>query len=270
MIKPGKSAVQMTSELCFSKDGYLFKEFNKLYRSLFNNYEHHIEIVRVLAQHPFGLVREDVLAKAKLSSGGTATKILDELHLSGIILKMPVFDNPSTIIYKLIDPYSLFYLQWIEPARELTLEGIEKDHWLKIFETPKWFSWTGHAFENICLMHIDKLKAALGITGVSTKSSIWQFSGDEERGLPGAQIDLLADRADNCINLFEAKYCDQEYVITKEYAEKLNRKKHVFREVTGTKKALFMTFITPYGVKENAYYHECVQSQIVMDDLFDD
>ena len=32
----------------------------------------------------------------------------------------------------------------------------------------------------------------------------------------------------------------------KEHAEKLNRKKAIFRQVTGTKKALFTTLITTY------------------------
>lgn len=267
-IKPGLSSAQIINQVCFSKDGYLFTEFSKLYRSLFSNYENHIAIVRTLAQHPYGLARDQVLSKAGLSTGGSVTSNLEELCLSGFVLKAPIFNEKNKYLFRLIDPYSLFYLKWIEPARKITLENIDEDYWQKIYGTAQWYSWAGCSFENICLKHIHQIKVALGISGVHTESSTWRHVGDKSIGSKGAQIDLVIDRADQCINLCEIKFTDKEFVMTKEYAEKLNEKKAIFREATKTNKALFTTLITPYGAIENNYYHEAVQKQMTLDELY--
>ena len=68
-------------------------------------------------------------------------------------------------------------------------------------------------------------------------------------------MDLVIDRADNCINLCEIKFCEEQFEITKDYAKDLERKKSVFQEITGTKKSI--TIITPFGLqKENVYWIE--------------
>lgn len=40
------------------------------------------------------------------------------------------------------------------------------------------------------------------------------------------------------------------------------------RAETGTNKTIFITMITPYGVKENEHYLGTVQKQLTMDELF--
>jgi AAA+ ATPase superfamily predicted ATPase len=265
-IGTGMSAAQVINDVCFARDGFLYNEFNKLYRSLFNNFENHIKIVRALADKPVGLTRDMLLKKAGISTGGTATKVLEELLQSGFILTVPQFGTKNTV-FKLIDFYSLFYLYWIEPAQGDHIEFIEADYWFKLYGKAKWFSWAGHAFENVCLMHVEQIKKALGIAGVSTRVSAWQYHAESD-AVQGAQIDLIIDRDDQCINLCEIKFSDVEFTVSKEYAEKLNRKKAIFREVTGTKKALFTTLITTYGAIENCNYHDCVQKQLKLDDLF--
>ena len=48
---------------------------------------------------------------------------------------------------------------------------------------------------------------------------------------------------------------------------RLRNKLKVFRQETGTRDALHLTFISTYGVKPNMY-SGLVQSEVVMDDLF--
>lgn len=62
------------------------------------------------------------------------------------------------------------------------------------------------------------------------------FYKKKENKKKGAQIDLVIDRADNCINLFEIKFCNGNFLITKSYADNLNYKKLCFQEQTKTKK----------------------------------
>ncbi len=71
--------------------------------------------------------------------------------------------------------------------------------------------------------------------------------GHDERG---TQIDLLIDRADHCINLCEIKYTNEPFVIDKDYAFKLQAKRSIFISKTNSKKSIFLTLITTYGVKE--------------------
>ncbi len=260
-IEPGQSANQIINNICFSRNGYLFKEFEKLYSSLFDNYHNHIEIVKQLAKKNSGLSRTILLKRAGLSSGGTSSKILKELEAAELIMKVPEYgEKNSTWVYRLSDEYSLFYLHWIESAPDPSLQGVEEDYWIKKRNNRRWSTWSGYIFEALCLKHVDKIKKALGIGGVSTTSFTW----NNER----AQIDLVIERADNCINLCEIKFVNNEFLIDKKYATILNQKKEIFQAITMTKKALFTTLISPYGVKENQYYKAAVQNQLTLDDLF--
>ena len=77
------------------------------------------------------------------------------------------------------------------------------------------------------------------------------MKADEEN--EGAQIDMLIDRRDRVINICEMKFVNDEYVIDKDYDKDIRRKISRFQTVTGTKKAIQLTFITTYGVKLNMY-----------------
>ena len=120
---------------------------------------------------------------------------------------------------------------------------------------PAWYAWAGYAFESICLKHSGQIKKALGIAGVTTVESHWQYVPPKSSKDTGAEIDLIIDRADNCIHLCEMKFCDSEFIIDKAYAKKLEQKKEIFQKITGTHKTLFLTLITPYGVKRKRTLH---------------
>ena len=71
-----------------------------------------------------------------------------------------------------------------------------------------------------------------------------------KRSEQGAQIDLLIDRQDLCINVCEMKFSISDFEITKGYAKELESKLKVFRDNnTQTHKTLFLTMVTTHGVK---------------------
>lgn len=262
-IKPGESASQNIDRLCFTKDGILKGEFNNLYQSLFDNAESHIAVIRALAGKGKGLTRTEIIDTCGLSSGGTATKLLEELVESGFITPYIPFDKKvKENIYKLSDEYSLFYLKFMEKARST---GVGT--WFRLANTSSWKSWSGFAFESICLKHVSQIKKGLGIAGVLTEESAWRYFPDKSE--QGTQIDLLIDRSDYCINICEMKYSQSEFTIDKSYADDLRKKPIVFREKVKTRKTLFLTMITTYGVKRNSYYTELIQNEVTMDALFD-
>jgi hypothetical protein len=118
------------------------------------------------------------------------------------------------------------------------------------------------------LQQISAIKKALGIAGVQTETSSWRHVpvNSQDRG---AQIDLVIDRRDGVINLCEIKFGDDDFVIDRKYAGELRNKVQTFRRVTRTRKALFLTLVTTYGVKVNDYQAELVQNSITADALFE-
>lgn len=265
-VEKGKSSLQIVNQLCF--DGPLFKEFEELYSSLFESYAHHISVVKVLAMRAGGFTKKEICEATGISSGGGMTGILNELEESGFIAPISSFGKKKNDIrYRLIDEYSLFYLKWITQAKSVDLSGVDEDFWIKMGNTSAGRAWAGYAFESLCMKHIRKIKKALGISGVSTRESEWSYRSPKRSGEKGAQIDLVIDRADNCINLCEIKYTNEGYVIDKNYASQLRDKKNIFIETTKSKKSVFLTLITTHGVQAAA--PGLVDVELTMNDLFD-
>ncbi len=266
-VKTGMSAAQMLNDSCFKSQGFLFQEFPKLFKSLFDESDKHMKIVKVLAENRYGLTQSEVFDKVGLSTGGYSSSLLEELEESGFIMSIPEYGkNVKERRWRLIDEYSFFYLTWIENMRSSILRRSDPDYWMKNQSSQKWLIWAGYAFENICLKHVAKIKESLGISGVSSIETQWSYHGDEEN--EGAQIDLVIDRADNCINLCEIKFSNDVYILTKKDQVIFERKERVFRSETGTRKTLFTTLITPYGAEENTCYLGVVQKQLTMNQLF--
>jgi len=132
-------------------------------------------------------------------------------------------------------------------------------------DNPAQRAWQGFTFEQICLDHIDQIKKALDISGIQSNYVVWQGS----TGTKAAQVDLLIDRRDQVINLGECKFSLDTFEIDKAYAEKLRSKISTFKNVTKTKKSVFLTMITTYGTVQNKYANLLMQSQVTMDALFE-
>ncbi len=261
-VRKGQSMAQNIDRICFAVQGLLKDEFDKLYYSLYDKPENHIAIVRALAGRWKGLPRKELVKIAGFADGGSITRILGELEQSDFITSYQPFDKKKKdMLYRLTDYYSLFYLEFIE-ARKKSGAGT----FINLAKMQAWKSWCGYAFENICFYHLPQIKAALGIAAVYTEVSGYLLSGSKSRR--GIQIDMLIDRADGVINLCEMKFYDAPFTVTKDYAANLRTKRAVFREATGTKKSVFITMITCFGLNANMYSDELVQAEILLDDLF--
>jgi AAA+ ATPase superfamily predicted ATPase len=261
-IQKNESTAQIIDRLCFAKDGFLKNEFVDLYESLFSNPQQHEAVVRALSQKGKGLTRNEIIEKCGFTSGGWTTKILVELEESGFISRyIPFNRNEKDAIFKLSDEYSLFFLNFIEGSK-----SGGKGSWLQQMKSQSYLSWGGMAFESVCQKHVLQIRKALRIDTIYTEDSTWRYAPG--KGKQGAQIDLLLDRADRCINLCEMKFATSEFTIDKKYAGELQNKVDVFTGETKTKKTIFITLITTYGVKANDHATAIVQAEVVMGDLF--
>jgi len=263
-VEGGLSAGQIIEKCCFSKDGVLASEFDNLYAALFSNPNKHIEVIQALSKKSKGLTRSEILKISKLLTGGGMSTILNELTESGFIQKAYPFEKKEKdSLYRLADEFSLFYFRFMQRRDG---HSYEKDTWLGLQATQTYISWCGYAFENICVKHTAQIKKALQIGGVQSVESSWYRPGKGRDN--GAQIDLLIDRADHCINICEMKFSKKSFVIDKKYAADLQKRMVVFQETTDTKKTLFLTFITTYGLFDNDYKHQLSDAEITMEAFF--
>lgn len=271
-LNKGESVVQNIDRLVFSPDGELNGEFQSLYNSLYKNANNHIKIVTALATKGKGLTRREIFEKTGLSQNGKLSVILEELQNCGFIRSYEPFPSGSaakrrssinhrdscSTLYQLVDPFTLFYFQIMKQG------NIRDEHyWLNFQNSQSFSSWSGFAFEMLCLNHIEQIKQALGISGISTNVFSW-FGKGEKRA---SQIDLLIDRTDKTINLCEMKFYGKTYQMNAEDAQNIEDKMLNFRTITKSDKNIIVTMITAKGIEQNEYSY-VVQKELVLEDLF--
>jgi hypothetical protein len=108
------------------------------------------------------------------------------------------------------------------------------NYWLKTEGTQSYQTCAGYSFESVCMKYIDQIIQALGLSRIAISHSTWQDSNEKET----AQIDLVIEGSDKSCFLYEIKFCNTPYIITKE------------------------------GALENAPYFASVDQQITLDALF--
>jgi hypothetical protein len=260
MVEKGFSPAQNIDKMLFEKNAPLAREFNALYASLFKNYDKHVAIVRALARHGDGLTREEIGEAGDLPLGGRLSRTIQELEQCGFIQQDGSFKKgkKNGARYRLIDAFTLFYLEFIDGE-----QAIDRRFWQNRSRKGEQYTWYGQAFERLCWAHARQIKQRLGIAGVSTRIYPWRTDAAGRR----RQIDLVIDRDDGIINICEMKFSVKKLTIDQAYDTWLRERAEVFREVTGTKKALHTVLVTTSGITQNSYVGE-IQSQITLDDLF--
>ena len=261
-IRKDLSVVQNINVLCFRELGFLFDEFNRLFPALFERHERHTSIVKALSAKQKGLTRQEILKATRLPNGGSFSKTLKELQQSGFIKTFSgVGKKKKATLFRLTDSYCLFYLSQIEPNKDSQTLDFEQ-----LFQTPSFKSWSGYSYENVCFAHIIQIKTKLGISGMLTK--VFSYVAKPVDGLPDTQIDLLIDRIDDTIHICEIKFSKGLYILDKKTTDNIRQKHAVFQYNSKSKKHLFTTFITTFGLVNNKWTMELVDQSLTMGDLF--
>ncbi len=270
-IEKSKSAIQNINDICFKKTGLLYQEFPRLFKSLFDSADLNLKIFQEIAKKREGISRDELLKKVKLKSGRTFNLRLQELEASGFIKSITPYGNSKKgLSYRVSDEYSLFYFQWIAPF--VSAKSIhDLNYWQTKSQTPSFKTWAGYAFESVCFKHAHLIKKDLGLDKIHCETGslrIFSSKGKNHAFNQGAQIDLLFDRSDGVISLCEIKYSMDEFTIDKSYGKELLNKIESFKEFYLTKKQVFISFISTYGLKKNIWSKELVDAEIKFLDLF--
>lgn len=263
LLNKEESLAQNIDRLFFRSDGEMRREFHRLYKTLFTNPDPYITIIEALFNKKKGLSREEIAQTIGKESSGRLTKMLNNLVDCDLVrfynIKKKKISKQSGL-YQLTDFYTAFYLQFVK--------GIENDEhfWTKSQNTPTVNTWRGLAFERVCLVHIPKIKKALGIEAIKTTYYSWRSSTEEDMGR-NAQIDLIIERADRMVNICEIKYSPNSYLIDNEEHLRFQNRMARFQQETAYSGGIIPVFITPFGLQRNAY-SEYIINCIVLDDLF--
>lgn len=260
LLKKGASLAQEVDRLIFSEDGDLYDEFEMLYASLFKKPEPYIKVITLLSDKNYGMTRQEIISAGGFDDNGAFSDLLADLEWCGFIRSYNTMGKQvKDAVYQLIDNYTVFYYSFVKGNRRST------NYWQTMQGKTKYNIWCGLAFERVCLWHIAQIKAALGISGVTTTENAWR--NYTKNGIPGAQIDLLINRNDSVTDICEIKYSSEEYSITSEYMDDLRRKKSVYQSITQTQNTVHLVMITTFGLAKNAHYGE-IQNEITAIDLF--
>lgn len=192
-INYNKSAEENYKNLCFSKNGFLYSEFSKIFQDVFGrrttSYQ---KIVQALIAGPKNL---SMIGKTtELPTNGNLVQYLADLEISGFIRKETMWDlknlkdKEKTIRYRLSDNYLRFFLKYIYPNATKIAKGLYKDS--GIDKLPAFDTFVGLQFENIILNnYIDVcLELNIPITSVLNIGSYYQL---ETKRQMSCQIDLL-------------------------------------------------------------------------------
>lgn len=255
-LQPGLSLPQNIDNLLFKKRGMLTEEFKFLYSSLFNSPEIYVMVVELLAKHPHGFNLSQIASAIGKKIGGNLSTVLHNLESSDIVTTVTKMGSKGReLSYVLSDFFTIFYLHFVKD----NATG-DETFWLARHNSPEIYTWRGNAFELLCLLHVQQIREALGVSGVAIEIMLLQTSD--------AQIDLVIERGDNQVNLCEMKFVGEEYEIKKDYVQNLLNKIEVYKKAASKKRrTINLTFISSYGVRHNAH-SSIVQKSLTMDALF--
>lgn len=259
LLRPELSLRQNVDDLFFGQDAVLKSEYEFMFRSLFNTAHTYRRVVECLSSKMKGLTRMEIVEAVKASDNGLLSEVLDNLEKCDFIRSYKAFGKKQrNLLYQLTDMYTLFYLRFVK-----NYKGMNDNAWSNMSDGKR-NAWSGYAFEQVCLLHVNQIKKALGIAGIASDVCAWSGTVDDK----SAQIDLVIDRDDKVMNLCEMKYSAGRYEVTKDYSEWLNERREIFRKDTGTNKTLHLTLVSPYGVVYGKNT-SILQNVITMEDLFE-
>ena len=262
LLQDGMSVAQNFDRLFFGEQDEMRLEFDRVFASLFKTPTLHTAVVRTLGRKKCGMTRGDILRSMGVVSSRDMTECLAELVQCGFLRHYHAIDKAkSGGVYQLVDPYCLFYFEFIESWR-----GNDAHHWSRNYNSPRVNSWRGRAFERVCFWHVSQIKARLGIAGIEADVYSWRGKAADVKS-DAAQIDMLIDRADGIIDVCEIKYSAIAYEMDKEEYTKIVHRVEAFRRASHTRKAIRCVLVSASGLKRGKYSGN-IMAVVSGDDLF--
>ncbi len=207
-IDPRRSLARNLNSLCFTSNGFFTEEYETLFKEQFRSLKVYQSIVESLSRHPASL--SELSAKLKLPRGGGLKEQLHNLQRAQFVREyepVPITGTrrARTRVYKLIDPFLLFYFRYIQPHRGIIRRNRRGEDLFHSIVAPTVHQYYGYAFERLNEDAMDRVldRIGLGLADVEAMGPFFQQRRSESRGL---QIDWLIMRRDGVWTMVEYKY----------------------------------------------------------------
>lgn len=225
-IDPSLSPDDNVRRLCYDPDGYLFKDYDRIFDDVFGgSVAAKRRILETLAEGAASL--SELAEKFKIDPNGHLSRDIVELEEAGFVAGSAGL-NPQTgktvreRRYRLRDNYTRFYLRYVLPRREAIRSGLYRA--LPLARLPGWDAMMGLQFENLVLNNFETLAPLIGLEGKCIESAAPYFRSGRKTGL-GVQVDFLV-QLPKCVYLIEIKRRREIRVeVEDEVRQKLSRLK---------------------------------------------
>jgi uncharacterized protein len=207
LIDPKLTAEKNIQQLCFSPEGMLFQEFEKIFSDLFDKrgvtYKNIMNTLIQGAKSQTEIIQ--VLAKEK---SGRFGDYLEELVLSGFIRKTHTWTiktgkESKKKQYRICDNYSRFYLKYIFPQINKIQAGAYRN--VSLSTLPGWYSILGLQFESLVINNRDRLLSLLHLKNEEILYDGSYFQSTTHRQA-GCQIDYLIQTHTYNLYVIEIKF----------------------------------------------------------------
>lgn len=248
------------NNICFSKDGGMLNEADKIFHSQFRKPDTYLRIIKLLANNLYS--GKDISTIAEIKSGGGFTSYIDNLINADLVIPYIPFDKEpgsKLVKYAMSDEFLHFYLKYMKPNIRL----IEHSRSSKIFEavTQTGFeAWLGFAFERFCHKHAGSIAQKMDF-GDEVIQAGPLFGKNDGR----FQIDLIYKRIDKVIVVCEIKYSVNEIPTT--VIPEVQRKCGLLKVPRGftVQKALISLYGPDRSLADSRYFDHSV----TIKDIFD-
>ncbi|NGX61320.1 MAG: hypothetical protein K940chlam9_00805 [Chlamydiae bacterium] len=221
LIRPDLTAEENIQRLCFSREGLLFNEFDRIFSDLFSRRtKTYRKIIEQLTYTAAPMDR--ILSQLGTKASGVFSDYLDDLVKTGYLTRdhtwsIKTLRESKTSQYRLKDNYLRFYLRYIEPKRNLINR-------VGTITPPQWHTIMGFQFENLVLNNRPALYQILGLNSNEIEFDN-PFIQTKTKAREGCQIDLLIQTHYHTLYLCEIKFSKKEIGVSiiQEVQEKIKR-----------------------------------------------
>ena len=191
-IDPSLSAAENLRLMCFSPEGYLFRDFAEIFSDIYGEKTGiKRDVLGRLADGPLTL--SEIAACLGKERNGHLSEILEELQTSGFVAndggKNPQTGKTSRAgRFRLRDNYTRFFLKYVVPHSDEIRSGAYRFSMLDLL--PGWTSIMGLQFENLVYANLSRVLDRLGENRRPFLSAApYRCKRSSRNG--GCQVDLL-------------------------------------------------------------------------------
>ncbi len=207
-LDPRQSLEKNLNRLCFSSGGFFVEEYETLFKEQFRSLKVYESIVESLSRASASL--SELARRVRVTKGGGFHEQVMNLVRAQFVreyvpVKLGGRRRSRTRLYKLADPFLIFYFRYIHPNRAIINRNRRGENLFRAIAGSSIQQYYGHAFERLCEDGMDAILERLDIHlgDIVEMGPFFQQLRGQQGGL---QIDWMILRRDSVWTVLEFKH----------------------------------------------------------------